>query len=254
MWADIRRPVVIAHRGDSKHAPENTLASFESAYRQGADAIEFDVKLTADGQVVVIHDPKVDRTTDGRGTVSRMTLVELHSLDAGSWFSDRFRGERIPTLEEVFETVGRRLYMNVELTNYTTPLDALVEKVVGLVCKHALEDRVLFSSFFPRNLKKARTLLPPVARGLLAYSGWMGAWARSSGWRGDVCALHPHLTDVNPGLVDRVHSADKLVNVWTVNEEEDLRRMIGLGVDGIIIDDPAFTCRLLGRNNPIGCS
>jgi glycerophosphoryl diester phosphodiesterase len=247
MWSQLPSPVVIAHRGDKVHAPENTLSAFRLAAEKGADAVEFDVKLTADGQVIILHDPTVDRTTNGSGRVATLPLVALRDLDAGAWFSEQYRGERLPTLEEVFETVGRRIYMNVELTNYSTPSDALVPKVVELVKKHGMEDRVLFSSFLARNLRKARLLLPEVPRGLLTLSGLLGAWGRTFGWRRGYAALHPYLTDVDAGLVDRLHAAGKRINVWTVNAEADLKRMIGLGVDGLFTDDPALALRLLGR-------
>ena len=247
MWTELPSPTIIAHRGDKVHAPENTLSAFKLAAEKGADAIEFDVKLTADGQVIVIHDPAVDRTTNGSGDVSKLPLAMVKDLDAGAWFSEQFRGEKIPTLDEVFETVGKRIYMNVELTNYSTPNDTLVPKVVELVKKHGLESRVLFSSFFARNLRKARLLLPQVPRGLLTLSGLLGYWGRTFGWRGDYAALNPYLTDVSTGLVYRVHVTGKRLYVWTVNAEADLKRMVGLGVDGIITDDPALALRLLGR-------
>jgi glycerophosphoryl diester phosphodiesterase len=248
MWTDLTRSIVIAHRGDKSHAPENTLAAFQLAAEKGADAVECDVKLTADGQVIILHDQTVDRTTNGTGNVSRLSLAALRKLDAGAWFSGQFRGERIPTLDEVFETVGKHLLMNVELKNYATPGDDLVSKVVELVKKHAVQDRILFSSFLPSHLRKARLLLPQVPRGLLCIPGRLGWWARTFGCCGDYFALHPHLTGVNLGLIHRVHAAGKRVHVWTVNAEEDLKRMIGHGVDAIIADDTELALRLLGRS------
>src|SRR5512147_1736179 len=132
MLTFLPQPIIFAHRGASAHAPENTLAAFELALSQGADAIELDVKLSSDGQVVVIHDPTVDRTTGAKGRVKDMTLADMRTLDAGSFFSQNFVNEKIPTLEEVFETMGKRLFINVELTNYTTPRDHLVETVCML--------------------------------------------------------------------------------------------------------------------------
>jgi glycerophosphoryl diester phosphodiesterase len=249
MWTDLPRPLIIAHRGDQIHAPENTLAAFILAAEKGADAIEFDVKLTADDRVIVIHDQTVNRTTDGTGKVSQLPFAALSELDAGVWFSEQFRAERIPTLDEVFETVGKRLYLNVELTNYATPGDGLVPAVVELVKKHGLQKSVLFSSFLSGNLKKARQLLPEVPRGLLTMSGLLGFWDRTFTWRGDYFSLHPNLNEVTPGLVFRVHAAGKWIQVWTVNAEEDLKNMIGLGVDGIFSDNPELALRLLGRSN-----
>jgi glycerophosphoryl diester phosphodiesterase len=247
MWNDLPRPTVIAHRGDKAHAPENTLAAFGVAAESGADAIEFDVKLTADGQVIVLHDQTVDRTTDGKGMASRLPYSALQDLDAGGWFSEQFRGEKIPTLDMVFETVGKRLAMNVELTNYATPADDLVSKVVELVNRHGLQERVLFSSFFTSNLRKTRSLLPGVPCGLLTMSGLLGFWGRSFGWRGDYFAIHPALEDTNPELISRVHATGKRVHVWTVNTEDDLNSMVGYGVDAIFTDDPGLVLRLLGR-------
>ena len=249
MWIDLSRPVVIAHRGDKAHTPENTLSAFKMAARNGADAIEFDVKLTADGQPIIMHDPTVDRTTNGKGKISQLTLAQVHALDAGTWFSEEFRGEHIPTLEEVFETVGKDLYINIELTNYFTPFDGLVPKVVELVKKHNLQDRILFSSFLAQNLHITRALLPDVPRGLLTMRGNLGSVGRRFTWRGDYFALHPYFTDTTPGLIQRVQAAGKRVHVWTVNGEDDQKRMIGLGVDAIITDDPRLTLRLLGRGN-----
>ena len=248
MWSDLPSPVIIAHRGNKQRAPENTLAAFRSAAEGGADAVEFDVKLTVDGHVVVIHDATVDRTTDGRGRVSRLPLAAVRDLDAGAWFSDQFRGERVPTLEEVFETVGSHLHMNVELTNYSTPLDNLVGKVVECVRKYGLQDRVLFSSFFACNLGCLKRGMPEAACGLLTWAGGPGWLGRTSGFRSPrYQALHPCLSDVTAGLVSRVHAAGKRLNVWTVNLEADLKRVIGLGVDGIFTDDPGLALRLLGR-------
>jgi glycerophosphoryl diester phosphodiesterase len=242
------RPAVIAHRGASAHAPENTLSAFELAVEQGADAIEFDVKLTQDGQVVILHDQTVDRTTNGSGDLRRLPLVAVRELDAGVRFPENYAGERIPLLSEVLEAVGKKLFINIELTNYATPLDTLVPKVVELVKKFGLQERILFSSFFPHNLARAHKLLPEVPCGLLAWAGWMGWPARAFGFRRDVYqALHPNLAEVTPGLVYRVQAARRRVHVWTVNAEADLKRMIGYGVDGFFTDDPALACRLLGR-------
>lgn len=245
MLAAFPQPVIFAHRGASAHAPENTLAAFELALAQNADAIELDVKLSADGHVVVIHDVTVDRTTDSHGRVRDLSLAQLKSLDAGSSFSEKYHGERIPTLEEVFEAVGRRTFINVELTNYNTPRDQLVETVCILVKKLGLQNHVIFSSFFASNLTKARAYLPEVPRGLLAFGGPLGAWARSFGFAfGKYQALHPFLKDVTPQQVQRVHRLDRRVHVWTVNAAEDMRRLFHWGVDGIFTDDPQLAVQV----------
>src|SRR6185369_4125052 len=245
MLTSLPQPVIFAHRGASASAPENTLAAFELALAQNADAIELDVKLSADGQVIVIHDPMVDRTTGSHGRVKDLPLQELRALDAGSSFSEKFKGEKIPTLEEVFEAVGKRTFINVELTNYNTPRDHLVEAVCMLIKKHHMQKRVIFSSFFPSNLSKARSYLPDVPRGLLALDGVLGAWARSFGFVfGKYQALHPYLTDMTQQEVSRVHRVNRRIHVWTVNKEEDIRRFFGWGVDGIFTDDPQLALRV----------
>ena len=139
MFSYLPKPSIFAHRGSKANAPENTLAAFELAITHKADAIELDVKLCADGQVVVIHDSTVDRTTDGTGQVRKLSLAALKELDAGSYFDIAFRGEAIPTLEEVLEAVGKRIPINIELTNYAAPTDALPAKVAELVIRHGLE-------------------------------------------------------------------------------------------------------------------
>jgi glycerophosphoryl diester phosphodiesterase len=245
MLISLPQPVIFAHRGASAHAPENTLAAFELALAQNADAIELDVKLSADNQVVVIHDPTVDRTTANPGRVKDLSLRQLQSLDAGSFFSQKYRGEKIPTLEEVFEAVGKRTFINVELTNYNTPRDQLVEAVCTLIKKFGLEQRVMFSSFFASNLSKARAYLPEVPRGLLAFNGLLGAWARSFGFNfGSYQALHPYLKDVTSQQVQRVHRLNRRVHVWTVNAAEDMRRLFHWGVDAIFTDDPQLAVQV----------
>jgi glycerophosphoryl diester phosphodiesterase len=245
MLTSLPQPIIFAHRGASAHVPENTLAAFELALAQDADAIELDVKLSADGHAIVIHDPKVDRTTGSHGLVKDLPLRELRALDAGSFFSEKFHGEKIPTLEEVFEAVGKRTFINVELTNYNTPQDQLVETVCTLVKKCGLQGHVIFSSFFASNLWKAQAYLPEVPRGLLALNGWLGAWARSFGFAfGKYQALHPYLTDVTSQQVQRVHRLNRRIHVWTVNAAEDMRRLFRWGVDGIFTDDPQLAVQV----------
>lgn len=248
MLTSLPQPIIFAHRGASAHAPENTLASFELALAQGADAIELDAKLTTDGQVVVIHDATVDRTTGAHGRVKNMSLADLRALDAGSFYSKEFVGEKIPLLQEVFETVGKRLFINVELTNYNSPRDHLVETVCMLVKKFNLQKRVMFSSFLPSNLSKAQSYLPEVPCGLLALESLMGAWARSFGFAfGKYAALHPYLSDVTREQVQRVHRLKGRVHVWTVNKEADMRRLFDWGVDGIFTDDPQLAVQVRGE-------
>ena len=248
MFEQHARPIIFAHRWASAVAPENTLEAFDLAFQQGAQGIELDAKLSRDGEVVVIHDTTVDRTTDGHGRVASMSLKQLESLNAGNANNASFSKCKIPTLEEVFDAFGRRGIINVELTNYVTPGDMLVEKVCSLISKHGLQDSILLSSFLGRNLNASARLLPSVHRGLLALPGWLGIWQRSFGFMlGNYQCLHAWLQDVDQHQVLRVHRLGRLILVWTVNTGEDVLKLKEWGVDGIFTDDPEMAVHLLGR-------
>jgi glycerophosphoryl diester phosphodiesterase len=247
MYQDLPRPTIFAHRGSIAHAPENTLAAFNLAVAQGAPAIELDAKLTADVEIVVFHDQTLERTTDGRGKLREQTLAGLKELDAGVHFSAAYKGEKIPTLTEVFETVGRLIFINVELTNYTSPRDQLPDKAAALVQKFGLEDRVMFSSFNRYALQRVSRLLPEVPRGLLALPGILGAPARS--WLGRMGlayqAIHPAERDATPGLIKKAHQRGYRVHVYTVNRRQEMLRLFQEGVDGIFTDDPPLAFDVL---------
>jgi glycerophosphoryl diester phosphodiesterase len=237
--------LILGHRGAKTCAPENTIASFNFALDQGADGVELDARLSSDGHIVVLHDGMLDRTTNGHGKLADFSLAELRELDAGSSFSEKFRGEKIPTLDEVFQVLGKRAIINVELKNYFTPFDGLVEKVCELIRRHGMQKNIIFSSFLPISLNQAAALLPEVSRSLLTLKGWRGVWGRSFGFNfGNYDALHPFLADVTIQQVQRVHRLNRKINVWTVNSEEDMRRLIGWGVDGLITDDPLLAVRV----------
>ena len=243
------RPILFAHRGDLAHAPENTLPAFEQALQKGADGVELDAKLTADGHVIVIHDSSVDRTTDGKGRVASFTLEAIRKLDAGKWFDQKFADIKVPLLEEVFETVGKDKMINIELTNYYfTPRDGLALKVCELIKRHNNQRQILFSSYFPSNLKIAAQTLPEVPRGLLAMRGALGLWARSFGFMfGDYQALHPHISNTSREQIQRAHRLNRRVHVWTANTPAEIIQLKEWGVDGIITDDSQMAARALGR-------
>ena len=233
------RPLIIAHRGASAHAPENTMSAFNLAIEQNAEAIELDVKLTADEYPVALHDQTVDRTTDASGDVSSLFLSTVRELDAGTHFSRNYSYERIPTLEEVFDTIGHKTILNVELTNYATPRDMLPDIVAEMVIQHGLEDRVLFSSFLHMNLRRVKEILPQVPVAILSMKGFAGVAARRfMGRRVSPEFIHPHYKDLNTRLVEREKAHNRRIHVWTVNPRPLLQQMFSLGVDGVITDDP----------------
>ena len=174
MYHNLPIPTVFAHRGASAYAPENTLAAFKLAIEQGADALEMDAKLTADGHIILFYDQSLERIIGHKRNVGARNLAELRSLDAGAYFDNQFQGERIPTLEQVFDTIGEGCFYNLELTNYATLFDDLPGRVVRKVCDYRLEGHILFSSFNPIALVRTMQLLPDAPIALLAQGGEEG--------------------------------------------------------------------------------
>jgi glycerophosphoryl diester phosphodiesterase len=241
---DSSAPLVIAHRGAPMYAPENTIAAFELAVELGADAIELDTMLTVDGTPVVIHDQSLERTTNGSGSVSSKTVAEIKLLDAGSIFDVRFAEEKIPTLEEVFSAVGKKVLINVELKNYASPFDRLPGIVVDLVREAGLSDRVILSSFNPIALIKAQRAYKKIRRAALIGGGPKIVRGIIEEFT-DYFALHPEVSLVNQGVVDKHHAAGHKVNAWTVNEESVMTKLLSMGVDGLITDKPDIAKKVI---------
>jgi glycerophosphoryl diester phosphodiesterase len=242
---NLPRPIIFGHRGASRYAPENTLIAFQTAFDQGAPAIELDVMLSADEKLIVIHDSTVDRTTNGSGKVNKLSFDSLKKLDAGYKFSEKDVNERIPSLEEVFDLTGGKFLVNIELKNYHAPGDNLVEKVVDLVIKRKMNGSVIFSSFIPANILKLRRLLPDVPNALLTLGGIVGKIEISPFFRWlSPEFIHPAYQLINEKMIQREHAHHRRVNVWKVNEEADLRRFIMADVDGIITDDPILALNI----------
>lgn len=235
------RVLNLAHRGASAVAPPNTLAAFEKAVELGADGIEMDVHLSADGVPVVIHDYTVDATTDGSGRVADMTLAQLKELDAGSPFDPTFAGERIPTLGEVLESVGNRLLLNIELKTVSPRDTGLERATIGRVNKHGLNEghRVLVSSFNPLSLMRVKRVDAHIPVGLL-YAPDMPLPLRRA-WLAPLIpheARHPKHTMVDAAYMAWSRRRGYQVNTWTVDEPGEMRRLITLGVDCIITNVP----------------
>ena len=244
--SDAHPPLNIAHRGASAKAPQNTLVAFRKALEMGADGIELDVRLSADGVPVVIHDATVDATTNGRGRVDRMTLDQLKQLDAGSSFSPAFAGERIPALNEVLETVGQSMLLNLELKGIQLSSRALEEAVAGLVERHALEGNVLISSFNPLALRRVQRIAPHIPTALL-YSrpAWPALRLADLILARPTTAVHPHYKVADEQHIRWARANHVRVHVWTVDDPVEMRRLIGWGVDGIITNEPETLRRLL---------
>ncbi len=238
--------LVFGHRGASAFAPMNTLPAFELAVEQGADGVELDVQRSQDGHAVIVHDFTVDHTTDGSGHVADMSLAELKELDAGSWFSATFRGVRIPTLDEVFETVGQKLCINVEIKSDSAETDGIEQLVANIITRHDLEQRVIVSSFNPLALKRFRDILPFVPIGFL-YSADVPVDTRQMMRDMQLSheARHPHHELIDAEYMEWTKKNGYRVNTWTVNDLERAVTLRDLGVDAIITDKPVDLLRAL---------
>ncbi len=231
-------PLVVAHRGNSAVAPQNTLAAFEAAWRAGADLIELDVQLTRDGHVVVIHDDTVDATTDGTGTVTDLTLAEVRALDAGSWFSGAYAGQRVPTFAEVLDLLVRRPGTDLLLEIKGSWSTDQVRLVTGPITDAGLTDRVIGQSFWPETVAAIAEADPSMRRGLLVFEVPEDLLGRCAELGVMTCNPYGPLLVADPGLVGRLHEAGIRVMVWTLDEPEHWAAAVALGVDAIITDRP----------------
>ena len=232
MWTRADRPLVIAHRGASARAPENTLAAFELAARLGADAIELDAQRCASGEVVVLHDDTLARTTGRVGLLRETAWNVLRTLDAG-------RGERIPLLAEVLAQTPPTLLVNVELKCDDLDDRGLTAATLRVIAAGGAEERVLLSSFNPLCLFRARTLAPRLPRALLfeRSAPWPLRRALAAGPLGAV-ALHPQAVLASEAAVRGWRARGYAVAAWTVDDVEQARRLWRWGATGIITNVP----------------
>jgi glycerophosphoryl diester phosphodiesterase len=235
------RPLIIAHRGYMARYPENTLAAFRAAMDAGVDMIELDVVLSKDRRLVVIHDDSLGRTTNGTGLVRDHTLTELKKLDAGSWFDSRFCGERLPTLEEVLDLVGGQVALNIEIKRSAyephAPPDAIERQVVDLVRRKKMTSSTLISSFEWRVLENIKGLEEAPAVAVLSFypdgDNHLEACRklRAFSW-------HPSHLELREEHVREMHEAGIPVFPYNADAPEDIKRMLEMGVDGLITIDP----------------
>ncbi len=228
----------IAHRGASGHAPEHTRAAFELAVAQGAQMVELDVRLTADGELVVFHDDTLERTTNGVGKVSEKTWAQLRDLDAGSWFGRQFAGERLLLLQEVLRLLAGRVLLNVELKEHASKASLLLPALLSRLGEEGAEQRVVVSAFDWELLAKLRAYDPGVRIGIL----WHEPSRTEDVWRFaeqiGAYSVHPLWLLVEPGLIAAAHERGLQVFTWTVNDPAQVRSQVALGVDGVISDYP----------------
>jgi glycerophosphoryl diester phosphodiesterase len=235
------RPAIIAHRGSSGSAPENTLASFRTAIAEGAKILELDVRMTRDFFLVVLHDQDIKRTTNGEGKVWDYSLQELRAFDAGQWFGPKFKGERVPTLRQVMELIPPDVDLNIEVKTDGEPRQrlAMEEACILAIMEKKLEQRTLVSSFDHAYLKRFHHLFPAIRTGALHVPvrdsmSRPSRLAQTLGTTTFICAKN----QVSKKTVEDAHAHGIPVACYTVNTSEDLDRMLAMHVDAVISDFP----------------
>jgi glycerophosphoryl diester phosphodiesterase len=238
------RSLVIAHRGASKAAPENTMSAFRKAVEYGAEGIELDVQLTKDGHVVVIHDEKVDRTSNGKGLVKDRTLKELKTLDFGGWFSPEFTDEPIPTLAEVMELLQNwKGVLNIEIKSGPVIYPDIEEKVIQEVSKFDNKNRIIISSFNHYSLVKTKKLDADIKTGILYVAGLYEPWVYAK--RIGAYAIHPLFYNMVPEVVAGCMKNGVAINTYTVDDAKTIKRISSMGVTGIITNVPDVALKTL---------
>ncbi|WP_179031301.1 glycerophosphodiester phosphodiesterase [Paenibacillus kribbensis] len=237
-----------AHRGASGVCPENTMAAFRHALELGATGIETDVQRTQDGHLVLIHDESLERTTGSPLDVRDITLQELNTLDAGGWFDEKFQGERVPLLDELLELAqSSDTVINLELKNSIYRYPGMEEEVVAAVRRFGLERRVILSSFNHESLALCARLAPEIRTGAL----YIEIMVRPSEYAAQfgVTALHAHKHAVTPEAVAEALAIGVVYHPWTVNEPEEMKRLLEAGVSGIITDYPDRLVHILASRS-----
>jgi len=242
-------PDIIAHRGASEDAPENTMASIEEALNQGSDAVEIDIRMTSDGVPVLFHDTTTARTINDTQSrfIRDMTLAEVRALDAGSFFSDEFKGEQIPTLEEALDYLQGTVPIFLDLKVYD---QAFSDEIMRLVEQYNMVDQVIILTFDRAQLEYFKSVNDNYETTLL-LGAFIGDFTRLINYDYiDHFAFESSLLINNPSYIERLHNIDKKVYVWTVNDRNRLAQVVELEVDGIITDRPLIAREVAyGRAN-----
>lgn len=239
----------IAHRGFSACYPENTMMAFKKAVDAGCSGIETDIHMTKDGVIVICHDETLDRTTDGNGFIKDYTYNQIREFDAGVKFGKKFKGQKVPSLDELLNYVkDKNLFINLELKNDIVHYDNLEKKTIDKIYEYKLQNNVILSSFNHYSMVKVKEYDNSIKTGLLyaatLYKG--GAYARNVG----AYALHPFFPSVmQKEVVTEIKKEGIMINAYTVNKEEDMKKLIQLGIDGIITNYPDKLNKLTGGSN-----
>ena len=227
----------IAHRGFSGRYPENTMLAFEKALEIGAEGIEFDVHLSKDGELVIIHDELLDRTTNGSGLVAEHPLAQLRQLDASASFTGVYGVNPIPTLEEYFQLIqGKEILTNIELKTGVIWYPGIEEKVLKVIDHYGRRKDTIISSFNHFSILRMKELAPDIVCGFLEESRIIGPAAYCT--KHKVECWHPLCYDMTEDVVRELKDAKVQINAWTVNRREDMEDMLRKGIDGVITNFP----------------
>lgn len=229
------KPLIIAHRGASIYSPENTMVAFEKAVTQGCDMIEIDLHITKDGELVVIHDDTLDRTTNQTGRIRDYTLEELKKADAGA-------GQHIPSFQEVIDFLPEKVGLVVELKEL-----GLERRVVEQLSRNPISDRVIVTSFFHPAVRLVKSLFPQVRTAVITNSQPINANSLAIDARAD--ALWIFRRYVTKEMVESAHENSLELYVWYVNDLNEIRRIVELEVDGILTGMPDVMKRILSSTN-----
>jgi glycerophosphoryl diester phosphodiesterase len=250
-----KKVLVIAHRGASELAPENTKAAIKKALEIGVDMIEIDVHQTRDGKIILLHDETVNRTTNGKGKVKDLTFDEISKLDAGSWFSEHFKGETVPALEEILNEISGKARLLIEVKKDSRTYPGIEKNIMDLIQKHNASSWCIIQSFETRVLKNFLELKDKVEMHKLVTGDvpvlplHVDAKIQTGSiYQYDyVASINLFYKFLTKRKINRIHNQGQKVFTWTVNGEEDMRRMIKMGVDGIITNRPDVLKKILNE-------
>ncbi|MEC1523650.1 glycerophosphodiester phosphodiesterase family protein [Neobacillus niacini] len=240
---ELRKVDNVAHRGATGYAPENTIAAFDKGVEMKADYIEIDVQRSKDGELVIIHDNTVDRTTDGTGAVKDLTLEQIRSLDAGSWKGEQFTGERIPTFDEILDRYHGRVGILIELKSpelYPGIEEQVARKLIERNLDKPQNEKIIIQSFNFESMKLTNSLLPKVPIGVLTSNRAHTTEQALKEFATYADYFNPSYGIVSKELVDQVHSLGMKIQSWTVRSQEAADFLLDMNVDGIITDYPDY--------------
>ncbi|MCX7737617.1 MAG: glycerophosphodiester phosphodiesterase family protein [Candidatus Kapabacteria bacterium] len=238
-FAKTDKILIVAHRGSSGTAPENTLSAFKQALEAGANMIEADIQVTSDNEIVVFHDKGLSRTTDGSGFTKNQSLSEIKSLDAGSWFDEKFSGERIPLLSEVLELINNKAYLNLEIKNINNEhyLDNL-NKILSILFDFGYQDKALISSFYYNSLKYIKSQFPEIPTAAIKIpkdNRLPSEIANEIACDAFVCSI----TEINDEIVQDALNNNIYVGIYSIDKRDDLITALNFKAKAIVTNYPA---------------